>query len=211
MYRTSQIRLAKTAGDIPELTDEKIRQLTNERRIDVKSRIEMLQTLAGYKWVGEAAHVMSPTRPSAPTEKQKVAMSLLGSMELAYSFDWIERPGKYYAWIQFALNQPMLDAFMDEKHAFGIIEEGAVYGYPVSSTLAFAGIIPAKRVKQKSVANYYLSGVNSEKYYDRETEYAEKIWYHLSELAPELIKEAFEDYQRSPAHIERQGNVGLIP
>lgn len=189
MYRTSELRISNTEGTLPELSAQKISQLSTERKIDVGSRIEILQTLAGYKWVGEASHATSTTRP-VPSEEQKASIALLRDMGLASTFDYLERSGVYYSWVQFAVNQPLLDMFMDSKSSFNAIEEGAVYGYPVSSTLAFIGVIPAKRVRQKSPANYYLSGVNSEKYYDRETEQAEKIWQHLCELAPELTAEA---------------------
>lgn len=199
MYRTSELRLTRAAGKIPELSSEKIDQLSKEQRVEIGSRIEILQTLAGYKWVGEASHAVSTVKPSEPTKEQKVAMALLDDMELANYFDWIERTGRYYSWVQFAINKPMLDMFKNEKYPFSVIEEGAVYGYLVSSTLAFAGVIPAKRVSRKSVANYYLSGVNSEKYYERETEYAEKVWHELSKISPKLTAEANEKYRHLPA------------
>lgn len=118
---------------VPELSAEKIAQLSDEKRIDVRSRVEILQTLAGYKWVGEAAHNLNPTKPSSPTEEQAAATSLLKDMGLASRFDWLEREEKgYYSWIQFAINKPMLDTFMNEKRPFNVIEQGAVYGYPIS-------------------------------------------------------------------------------
>lgn len=196
MYRTSKLRLTKGAQEIPELTEDKINQLTREQRVDIYSRIEMLQTLAGYRWVGEASHDVHSKKPSVPTTQQTIALSLLKNLGLAARFDWLERSEKYYSWVQFAINQPMLDMFMDKNHPFNVIEEGAAYGYPISSTLAFAGVIPQKRVREKSVAEYFVFGVNSEKYYDREVEYAQKIWKHLCNIAPALTNEAHEDYKK---------------
>lgn len=195
MYRTSELRITDTTADLPELTGEKIRKLSNEKQIDIVSRIEILQALAGYRWVGEASHASHATQPSKPTKEQELALSLLEDMGLAARFDWLERSGKYFSWIQFAVNQPLLDMFMEKKHPFNVIEEGAMYGYPVSSTLAFAGVIPRKLVRQKSIAEYYMFGVNSEKYYEREAEYAEKIWNSLCKIAPELTSEAYEAYE----------------
>lgn len=195
MYRTSDLKVSKESGDIPELSASKIALLSNEKRIDISSRIQMLQTLAGYKWVGEASHATHTVKTLDPTEDQKISMELLNSLDLACSFDSLERSGKHYSWVQFAINQPMLDLFTDKNHSFNALEEGAVYGFPVSATLAFAGVIPKKTVKQKSIAEYFMFGVNSEKYYDREVEYAEKVWAHLCELAPELTKEAQIEYE----------------
>lgn len=196
MYRTSELRTTKTTAKVPELSSEKVSQLSNEKRIDIASRIEMLQALAGYRWVGEASHDIHSVEPSVPTEEQRIALALLDSMGLAGRFDWLERSGKYFSWVQFAINQPMLDMFMNEERPFNVMEQGAVYGYPISATLAFARIIPRKIVRIKSVAEYYLFGINSEKYYDREVEYAEKMWAHLCEIAPKLTAEAYEDYKR---------------
>ena len=156
----------------------------------------MLQTLTGHKWVGEASHTTATKQPLGPNAEQKIAISLLDDLGLAHCFDSIERGGKYYSWVQFAINHVMLDIFMDSETTFSVLEEGAVYGYPISSSLAFAGIIPAKKAKQKSVANYYLSGVNSEKYYDRETKYTDMVWRHLCEIAPGLTTEAYEEYMK---------------
>ncbi|MBL8159114.1 hypothetical protein JNJ66_01525 [Candidatus Saccharibacteria bacterium] len=196
MYRTSELRFTKVTETVPDLTPARIAKLSTEKRVDIDSRIEILQAMAGYKWVGEAAHVISSSKPNAATQEQELACQLLNNMGLAYQFDWIERPGRYFSWIQFAINASMLDMFMDKENPFTVVEQGAVYGYPVSSTLAYAGVIPARREDKKSVANAFLSGVNSEAYYEREVEYAEKIWGYLRQLAPELIKEAEEDYKK---------------
>lgn len=196
MYRTSELRFAENTGEAPELSDDKISRLSNEKRVDIASRIEMLQALAGYRWVGEASHDTHSTEPSGPTEQQTIAAALLESVGLAARFDWLERSGRFFSWMQFAVNQPMLDMFMDKDHPFSVIEEGAVYGYPASSTIAFAGIISRKQVRQKSVAEYYMFGVNSEKYYEREVEYADKVWVHLCDIAPDLTAEAYEGYKR---------------
>ncbi len=208
MYRTDELRLSKKPMKVPELSDDKIARLSAAIEVDVGSRIEILQALAGHKWVGEASHHTSSKKPSVPTAQQDAAMSLLKDMDLAFCFDWIERHGKYFSWVQFAINKPMLDIFMDNEHPFNIIEEGVVYGYPTSSTLAFAGIIPAKRIRQKDAANYYLSGVNSERYYEQEVEYAQKIWQHLCDIAPELTAEAHESYINNAVtlHEKKQSN-----
>jgi hypothetical protein len=219
MYRTSDLRFTKSTERIPEISSEKIGRLSIERRIDISSKIEILQTLTGYRWVGEASHDVSSTEPSAPTDEQQAAMSLLDDMGLASRFDWLERSGRYFSWVQFAINQPMLDTFMDKNHSFSVIEEGAVYGYPISSTLAFAGIIPKKTVRQKSVVEHYMFGVNSEKYYEREVEHAKRMWTHLCEIAPELTAEAHEAYEKiakeiaisPPASSSGQGDGGVAP
>lgn len=194
MYRTSELRIAESTKALPELSSGVITALSEERAVDVVSRIEILQTLAGYRWVGEASHEVHSTKPLEPTAQQVAALSLLERVGLAARYDSLERSGKYFSWIQFAVNQPMLEMFMDKNNPFNVIEEGAVYGYPVSSTLAFAGIIPKKLVRQKSIAEYYMFGVNSDKYYEREVEYAEKVWAHLCDLAPRLTNEARQEY-----------------
>lgn len=196
MYRTSEIR-DETAGakDLSMLSKDKIEILTQEHAVDVGSRIEILQTLLGYKWVGEAAHVESNEEPITATPEQEKALELLKDVGLAAKFDWIKRDKTYFSWVQFAATEAMLNSFMNKAHPFSVLEEGLVYGFPTSATLAFAGLIPKKVNKQKSTANFYLSGVNSEKYFDVEINYAENIWHKMKEVAPTLIDEAEEGYR----------------
>jgi len=197
MYRTSEIR-DENAGDnnTPDLTNEKVVILTREQTIDVGSRIEILQMLLGYKWVGEAAHVKGEDEPEVVTSDQQKALELLKKMGLAAKFDWIKRGETYFSWVQFAINEAMLDCFTRKTHPFSVLEEGLVYGFSPSATLAFAGLIPKKINRQKNVVNFYLSGVNSAKYFDEELRYAEDVWQKMKQVAPILIEEAEIEFMR---------------
>lgn len=127
-------------------------------------------------------------------ENETQIMEMLKDLKLCFAKNYYYHEDTKYEWIQVAINKPILDYVMERRDELTVLEAGVLYGYPISASLAYDGMLE-KRWFDKSIAEYYLSGVFSKPYTDNERAHFEKIWDHIKAATTSLVVEALSEYE----------------
>lgn len=174
--------------EIRTLTAKKVRLIENASCITVSEKINLLCLLCGYKWVTDVDIGLA--------NFDRVA-ALLEELGLPYRKNHYFHKTEKYEWVQTAASPAILNYVMERGKDLTVIEAGVLYGYPVSHSLGYVGLLE-KRIKPgKTIAEFYLSGVSSVAYESRESEHFEAIWRHVSKVSRKISAEAEEFYRRN--------------
>jgi len=157
--------------------------------LSIAEKINIISLLVGYKWVTDVAIDSSAD--------QKPIKSLLDTLGLFHASNHYTYQGETHTWIQVAATEALLDYVIERRNELSVVEAGVLYGYPVSHTLGYVGLIEKKWKNRKTIAEFYLSGVYSEKYSERESEYFESVWAEIIKTCPGIQQQANDFYNLS--------------
>lgn len=171
------------------LDTAKIRLIEETTALTISEKINILALFLGYKWVTEVA-IDQPAKEASG--------AVLQQLSLPYKENYYKHSGEHHTWLQVATNKAILHYILENRESLSIIEAGVLYGYPVSHSLGYAGMLEKRmKGKNKTIAEFYLSGVFSQDYNARETEHFETVWNDIIKQSPVIACKAKEHYDDS--------------
>lgn len=117
-------------------------------------------------------------------------------MELPYEHNEYSHKTEKYEWIQVAINQPVLDYVIKRRNQLSVIEAGVLYGYPISAVLAYSGLLE-KTWFDKTIAEYFLSGVFSKTNTPQERDHFTNIWQSIAVCSKTIATQAEKEFTKS--------------
>ena len=175
---------------VPILNDSKLRLIEETTVLSIAEKINILALFLGHKWITDIAI----------DQPDKIAASaILRQLELPHEENYYKDKERIrHSWLQVAANKAILRYILGNRENLSVIEAGVLYGYPVSHSLGYTQMLE-KHMKgeNKTIAEFYLSGIFSQKYNKRETEYFEKVWRDITKQSPVITHEARQHYDHS--------------
>jgi hypothetical protein len=103
-----------------------------------------------------------------------------------------KKTGKQQTWIWFqvSVNEAVQRFLKDFGEDLTEYEEGVLYGFPMSAIRAFGGLIEQDETQQNSPAHYFLAGVGSREFSEKEGQYYLDLWNELKKISPVIIDQA---------------------
>ena len=167
------------------LTSEKLRALEETSTLTPGEKIDIILIAAGKKMVSEVGLNNKDTT---------LAERFLDDLGMAWQH---EEHGERGRWITIATNRALLKYVNERREILSEVEIGALYGFPVTHSLAFTGVFDEKNRTDKTIQGFYLGGVYSEKYFDNEKSYFDDIWKSVVKISPAIEKQAIEYFKES--------------
>lgn len=174
-----------TQKKVSDFTPAKIKYIEESILLKTVEKINLVALLLGYKHITDVAIGLG---------NETQIMEMLKDLKLCFAKNYYYHEDTKYEWIQVAINKPILDYVTERRDELTVLEAGVLYGYPISASLAYDGMLE-KRWFDKSIAEYYLSGVFSKPYTDNERAHFEKIWDHIKAATTSLVVEALSEYE----------------
>ena len=164
-----------------------IRTLEEASGLSIVEKINLLAILLGHKWITDVAI----------DEKDKTGADvLLEQLGLPYQENHYEYEDERHTWLQVAANKAILQYVLERGEDLSVLEAGVLYGYPVSHSLSYIGVLEKEmKGNDKTIAEFYLSGVFSRTYSEQETAHFELIWKDIVQQS-HVIKREAELYYR---------------
>lgn len=169
---------------IPELTKREVMLLEESKYLQIVERINLLALLCGYKWVTDVAIGLN--------HREEIE-AILSNLELPFAYNHYFHEEKKYEWLQVAVNEPVLSYVTDRRDQLTVLEAGVLYGYPVSACLAYIGLLK-KTGFDKTIAEYYLSGVFSATLVGKEREHFRRMWEEVLSHSDKIRLEAEREF-----------------
>lgn len=211
MFRTSNTRGADrfrviTSLDVSKpgklsLTQEQLILIEKSTILTLGEKIELLLVALGNKLTTElymnVEHSYDSSRDlEIPNESDlKALQNLLEQLPFTYFRDQLIKKNrqtgnpKEFVWFQVSINEVVSQFMRQYPEDLTEFEEGVLYGFPLSATRAFSGLIRPSHEKL-SPASYYLAGVCSEDFREDEEVYYQLWWERLRKLSPAIVAEA---------------------
>lgn len=169
-----------------KLTRQRVEKLENTSELLISEKINLLALLLGYKWTTDVAIDIDNKDP---------ARKVLDELELPYANNHYTHQSETHTWLQVGANHAILDYVISRRNELSVIEAGMLYGYPVSHSLGYVGLLD-KQMKgsDKTIAEFYLSGVFSAEYSERESKYFEEVWSKIAQTSSKIADEAKRHY-----------------
>jgi hypothetical protein len=165
-----------------KLNTTRIQQLEKTFALTIPEKINILALFLGHKWITDVA---------IDQKDKSVAAEVLRQLGLPYEENYYEYNGERHTWLQAAANSAILQYVLEKRESLSVLEAGVLYGYPVSHSLGYIGMLEKEmKGSDKTIAEFYLSGVFSYTYSRCETGYFEKIWKDISAQSPVITHEA---------------------
>lgn len=171
---------------IAKPTKNNIKIIEDSEYLTIPEKVNLLSLLLGYKWVTDLA--------IDDNRYRERVRDLLQSLRLSYKDNYYIFEKEKHTWIQVAVNDRLLEYIFDNRNKITTIEAGVLYGYPISHVLGYSKLIESEWKNDKSIAEFYLSGVFSKDYASRESDYFEHVWRQVSQLSPKIKKDAEKFY-----------------
>lgn len=168
---------------------ESLRTVEQASILSVPEKVNIVAMVLGYKWITDVA--------IDSEESFAGAESLLDQLGLSYTRNRYTHKDETHKWIQVAATQAILDYVIERRDELTVLEAGVLYGYPISHSLGYVGLIEKEWKNDKSIAEFYLSGVYSRAYSTRESQYFEKVWAEITQASPEIARQAQMFYDKS--------------
>ncbi|WP_330266272.1 hypothetical protein [Streptomyces griseorubiginosus] len=170
------------------LTKKRIEVIESSSHLLTVEKVNLLALLLGHKQVTDIA----------VDEKDKSsAAQLLETLGLPSALNYyIDPDGVRHEWLQVAINKPTLDYVLERREELTVLEAGVLYGYPSSACLAYIGFLEQAWF-DKTLAEYFLSGVFSVPYVKTERQYFERVWVDITEASPGVATQARAEYQEA--------------
>lgn len=105
-----------------------------------------------------------------------------------------EKKEKQFSWFQVSSNEATSLLFSEYANQMTEYEEGLVYGFPESAVRAFCGLVEASESQPNNPWCYYLGGVFSKEWIDKEDAYYKNVWKELAIVSPKIIEAAEKEY-----------------
>ena len=170
---------------VSDLTPAKIKCIEENTLLKTVEKINLVALLLGYKHITDVAIGL---------ENEARIVEILEYLKLSYARNYYYHEDTKYEWIQVAINKPILDYVIKRRDELTVLEAGVLYGYPISASLAYDGMLE-KRSFDKSIAEYYLSGVFSKPYTRDERAHFERMWKGIKNATPSLAEAAMNEYE----------------
>jgi hypothetical protein len=169
-----------------KITAQRIKQIEQSDCLLTTEKVNLIAILLGFKQVTDIA-----IDRKADWGK---AREVLGELGIANQPNEYVHENTKYEWLQAAVNNPVLQYVMDRRNELTVLEAGVLYGYPVSSCLAYVGLLE-KAWFEKTLAEHWLSGVFSKSYTTLEREHFERMWTSIAEASPSVAANAKQEYE----------------
>jgi hypothetical protein len=160
---------------------KRIRLIEDAEHLLTVEKINLLVLLLGHKQITDIA---------IDREDKVKAKQLLTALSLPFSPNHYTDPsGERHEWLQVAINEPILDYVMNRRNELTVLEAGVLYGYPASACIAYAGLLEREWV-DKTLGEYFLAGVLSRPYIERERSHFTRVWQDVVAASPKIAEEA---------------------
>lgn len=169
-----------------KITAQRIKLIEQSDCLLIVEKINLIAILLGFKQITDIA-----IHRKADWKK---ARELLDELGIAHQPNEYVHDNTKYEWLQAAVNNPVLQYVMGRHDELTVLEAGVLYGYPVSSCLAYVGLLE-KTWFEKTLAEHWLSGVFSKSYTPLEREHFERMWTNITETSPLLAAKAKQEYE----------------
>ena len=181
----SQFQLSKAHQSLPKLTERSLSLLEDTPVFTTVEKIELLLLFMHKKWVAEV---------DIGLRRQAECIEVLDQLQLPWYIESYDPPHQQ-RWLQVGANIAVLEYVKHRRSELSDLESGILYGFPLTHTLGYVGIIKSRRMRPMNAAQYMLAGVYSEEFYKEEVEYFDKVWEELKKCSPKLAlqsKKIFE-------------------
>ncbi|MFI9175961.1 hypothetical protein [Streptomyces lincolnensis] len=166
---------------VVRLTKKRVALIENDPHMLTVEKVNLLALLLGYKQITDVA---IDRRDKAAAEQ------LLEALGIPYAPNHYTDPeGVRHSWLQVATNKPTLDYVLNRRNELTVLEAGVLYGYPTSACLAYAGLLEQEWF-DKTLGEYFLSGVFSKPYVNEERAHFERVWQDVAVASPAVAEEA---------------------
>ena len=167
----------------------KIKLLEAASALNVSEKLNIIALLLGYKWVTDVA--------IDKKSNWTVVRRILDDLKLPHQQNHYFYKEEKHEWIQVAASERLLEYILSHRDDLSVIEAGVLYGYPVSHSLGYMELIQKQWKNNKTIAEFYFSGVFSKAYHSRESEHFETVWQHVSSCSDVITRQAKDFYQQS--------------
>lgn len=187
------------------LSSQDVQLIEKTNVLSLAEKIELLSISLGHKLTGELfstivykENAISGRQEATPESIQPID-TLLQQLSFPYYIDNVLRDTRVedhkpqqLTWFQVCLNEQVKSFMQNYANELTDIEEGILYGYPISAIRAFALLIePNHDIESESIAKQYLgAGVPSKDFFEEEEAYYQVHWNQLRELSEKLVTEA---------------------
>ena len=166
---------------VVRLTKKRVALIENGSHLLTVEKVNLLALLLGHKQITDVA---------IDRRDKAAAKQLLEALDLPCAPNHYTDPeGVRHEWLQVATNKPTLDYVLNRRNELTVLEAGVLYGYPASACLAYAGLLEQEWF-DKTLGEYFLSGVFSKPYVNEERAHFERMWQDVAAASPAVADEA---------------------
>ncbi|WP_216587754.1 hypothetical protein [Streptomyces brasiliscabiei] len=166
---------------VVRLTKKRAALIENDPHLLTVEKVNLLALLLGHKQITDVA---------VDHRDKTAAKQLLEALSIPYVPNHYTDPdGVRHEWLQVAVNKPTLDYVLNRRNELTVLEAGVLYGYPASACLAYAGLLEQEWF-DKTLGEYFLSGVFSKPYIELERAHFERVWQAVAAASPAVAAEA---------------------
>jgi hypothetical protein len=185
-----------------KLTTKQIKLIEETQLLSLGEKIELLLVSMGNKLTTE---IYSSIKYEFNKQKKreianKTSLTNLSVLFKQLPFEFFvdqkeminKKTGKQQTWIWFqvSVNEAVQRFLKDFGEDLTEYEEGVLYGFPMSAIRAFGGLIEQDETQQNSPAHYFLAGVGSREFSEKEGQYYLDLWNELKKISPVIIDQA---------------------
>lgn len=192
------------------LSPSQLSSIENSELLKVGEKIDLVLISLGYKLTSEIFdrvkyHFDEQEQVEKPERQAVQALdAFFSELPFPYFIDSLQKTdrntGKEKAttWFQVCVNERVAHFMKQYAHTLTEIEDGVLYGYPLSAIRAFAQLIDvAGKTGKPSIERYYVgAGRPSFTFYEAEEEFYRYIWDKVNQVSPRLVEQAKKEYQR---------------
>lgn len=193
------------------LSPSQLSTIENTELLKVGEKIDLVLISLGYKLTSEILDCIEyyydeKEQVEQPTQQTIQALdAFFSQLPFPYFIDSLQKADrntgkeKLTTWFQVCVNERVAHFMKQYAHTLTEIEDGVLYGYPLSAIRAFAQLIDvAVKTGKPSIERYFVgAGRPSIAFYEAEEEYYRHIWDKVKQVSPRLIEQTEKAYQAS--------------
>lgn len=165
-----------------QFSDEIVLQLENTKLIPLEVKVELLEMLAGYRFMTELIS-------DSPDNIVEDFLKLIQIPFFKNSY-FRKRQGETKFYSLFA-NEAIKEYFVTFERNIEPSELGLLYGYHPKSILAFMGLLePTTYDPPKASYQLFNKKVMSKSFFQEEDTYHREKWKAITKLSPKIVAEA---------------------
>lgn len=166
------LKLDSQARKLQTLDKQKLSILEGSS-VSIKHKIDILRLLTGRRWLLE---VLDPVDD---------LLSLAKELNIPFSHDGSS--------LFLGATSAVLEYMKVHEGQLSDFEKATLEGYPKSSVLVVAGLMPSK-APEDDIVDFYLGGIYSKDSYSDERIYYEQEWAHIMGVSKEILRQAEQYY-----------------
>jgi len=191
-----------------DLASSQLQIIEDTELLRLGEKIELVLVSMGYKLTTEIFDTITyhfnelENREEPNKEPLDNLDTLFSQMPFPYFIDSLQKPDrktgvmKQYTWFQVCVNERVKFFMKNFANTLTEMEDGILYGYPISAIRAFARLTDVTEKCPTSVERYYVgAGRPSVVFYEEEEAHYRQIWNKLRQISPCLIQHAEEGYR----------------